>query len=406
MRLRRLWPCKDIDISWSDVLYALWMCLVSSIVRRENGELEIQTDSSVIPCISVRAAFDLYLSARTWKQGDECIFVGVNVPEMSQIAESHGLSVCGTDIDPLTTQANLSQLRANITHRTRFIVIPHLFGHRLDLREVIELANARGLDVVEDCAQAFSGSRWWGTQGATLSLFSFGPMKTATALQGGVAIVRDSELAVVMRNELATHHRQPTWRYLLRVVRFGLIKIAAQPFLYGFLVRVIRKMRINHEDLIHKSTKSSSSVVFSQSLNVRPCSAVVRVIARRVEQSDERIQQRIAKGRVLHAEIGNTVPLVLRNRRPNSYWMIPVLVDDSDSFKNALRNSGYDALSGRLAAVGNVDTNGAMSLEKSVMLPFSPQMSDAELEHLGEVITNYALNENELRDPDVEYLTL
>ncbi|MCY3857778.1 MAG: DegT/DnrJ/EryC1/StrS family aminotransferase [Gammaproteobacteria bacterium] len=395
MKRLRLWPCKDIDLSWLDVCYAFGMCFLSAIVGRERAEFRLLSDDTVLTCMSVRAAFDLYLTARNWDQGDECIFVGLNVPDMFRIAESHGLCVCGTDIDPITTQADLFQLRSRINPRTRFIVIPHLFGHRLDLRNVIELAERQGIDVIEDCAQAFSGKYWWGTRGATVSLFSFGPMKTATALQGAVAIVRDSVLANAMKCELATYATQPTWRYLARVLRFAAIKIATYPVIYGLLVYGIRKIQVNHEDLIHSSTKSLSNDGFKTWLRARPCGALVRVLERRVEESDASVRLRELKGTVLHEAIANEVPLVLRNRRPNSYWMIPVLADDSEKFKNALRNKGFDALSGRLATIGSKKLNGSERLEKSVMLPFSPRMLDAELHRLGVVVTAYAAKQLE-----------
>ncbi len=402
MKRLRLWPCKDIDLSWLDIVFALRMCFLCPIVGGGSWGLGLRNDDTVLPCMSVRAAFDLYLTARRWGQGDECIFVGLNVPDMFRIAESHGLSVCGTDIDPITTQADLFQLRARINPRTRFVVIPHLFGHRLDLRDVIELAERHGIEVIEDCAQAFSGQHWWGTQGATVSLFSFGPMKTATALQGAVVVVRDSVLAKAMKRELATYATQPTWRYLVRVLRFAAMKIATYPLIYGLLVYGIRKFQVDHEYLIHSSTKSVSSDGFTTRLRTRPCRALVRVIERRVEESDASLQLRELKGTVLHGAIANEVPLVLRNRRPNSYWMIPVLADDVEKFKNALRDKGFDALSGRLAAIGSEKLSGAEKLEESVMLPFSPRMSDVELNRLGVVVTAYNAKqfENECCESD------
>lgn len=386
MKQLRMWPCKDIDITWSDVIYAMWMCLVSSIERSGSCELELPTNAAVVPCMSVRAAFDLYLTVRRWGQGDECIFVGVNVPDMFQIAESHGLSVCGTDIDPITTQVNLSQIQTIINPRTRFIVIPHLFGHRLDLREVIELADAHDLEVIEDCAQAFSGSHWWGTQGATLSLFSFGPMKTATALQGAAAIVRDPVLSIEMKNEMDTFHTQPTWRYFLRIVRFGAMSMATPPLIYGSVIHVLKAFRVNHENLIHTSTKSLSNVATKRWLRARPCYALLRVIELRVKESNDGIKLRIEKGSIIHEAIGSAIDLVLRGRTPNNYWMIPILIDDPESFKKALRSEGFDVLSSRLGSVENANVPGASTYERMVMLAFSPTMPVEELLRQAQVL--------------------
>ena len=358
-------------------------------VRENERKFLIESDAASLFCMSVRAAFDLYLCARAWANGDECIFVGVNVPDMIRIAESHDLRVCGVDIDPVTTKVDLSQLEANINPRTRFVVVPHLFGHRLDLRPVVELANRYGLDVVEDCAQAFAGKRWWGTQGATLSLFSFGPMKTATALQGAVVIVREQNLLEMMARLRATYPLQPTWRYFLRIVRFVAMKVATQPSVYGVLVRAIRVLGINHENVVHAFTKSASASSFQRWLHTRPCSSLKRVIEWKVHHSDSGIQLRVSKGSSLHKAIGEGVPLVLRDQHPNVFWMVPVLVDDPVSFKHTLRRNGLDAVSGRLAAVNCEGTKRAKILSSAVMLPFSPRMSDAVLQRIGVVATKY-----------------
>ena len=384
----RLWPCKDIDFSWSDVAFALRNCLSESKSQGDTkGLLDPEQDSVV--CMSVRAAFDLYLASRGWGDGDECLFVGINVPDMFRIAESRGLSVGGVDIDPLTTGVDVLQLRERVSRSTRCIVIPHLFGYRYCIDEVIELADSHGIDVVEDCAQAFAGTSWSGSEGATLSLFSFGPMKTATALQGGIAIVRDRILFESMSRALSEYPAQPTWRYFVRVLRFSAMKVATHPVIYGMVVQTMRLFRIDHEAVIHASTKSATGSSFERWLRVRPCKALIRVIQHQVANSDDEIQQRIVKGTHLTKSIGDTVPLVLRNGQPNVYWMVPVLVCEQEKFKNALRREGFDAMSGRLRAIDKDGALSATALENSVMLPFSGRMSDAELRRLSEVVTHF-----------------
>ncbi len=384
----RLWPCKDIDFSWSDVVFALWNCLYESKSHTDRKGLLDPAHDSVI-CMSVRSAFDLYLASRGLGRGDECLFVGVNVPDMFRIAETHGVRVVGVDIDPLTTEVDLSQLRERITQNTRCIVVPHLFGYRYCIDEVIELANTDDIDVIEDCAQAFAGTSWSGSERATLSLFSFGPMKTATALQGGIAIVRDSTLFESMSRVLGSYPAQPTWRYFIRILRFSAMKIATSPTIYGMVVQTMRLFRIDHEAVIHASTKSAKGSSFELWLRMRPCNALVRVIRHQAANSDDEIQQRILKGTYLTKSIGDSVPLVLRNGELNVFWMVPLLVCEQETFKNALRREGFDALSGRLRAVDNGETSGALALERAVMLPFSPCMSDAAIRRLSVLVVRY-----------------
>lgn len=381
-----MWPCKDIDFSWSDIRFAVCACITTYIAKGEKQRLAIENKHNRLICLSVRAAFDLYLTAREWTYGDECIFIGVNVPDMFRIAASHGLLVRGTDIDPISTQPILSQLRANINPRTRFVVVPHLFGHRLDLHAVIELADAYGIDVIEDCAQAFAGNSWWGTDGATLSLFSFGPLKTATALQGAVVIVRDTVLLETMKRKLASYPVQSTWRYFLRVLRFTALKITMRPLIYGLLVRTIRLLGINHEFVVHSSTKSTPINELERWSLLRPSNALMSVIERKISNSDASFQLRIAKGSSLVVKIAKDIPLVLRDQRPNVFWMVPLLVSDAARFKHELRRKGFDALSARLEAVECVRMPGAKALANAVMLPFSPAMPNSEIQRLQNLV--------------------
>lgn len=384
----RLWPCKDIDFSWSDVGFALRNCVIASKTQADRKGLLDPVHQSLV-CMSVRAAFDLYLASRGWGRGDECLFVGVNVPDMFRVAESRGICAVGADIDPLTTEVDLLQLRERISQNTRCIVIPHLFGYRYCIDGVIELANNHGIDVVEDCAQAFAGTDWSGSEGATLSLFSFGPMKTATALQGAVAIVRDSTLFEMMSRRLNSYPVQTTWRYLSRILRFSLMKTATHRLIYGLLVRLLRLFRVDHEAVIHALSKSGAGASFERWLRLKPSIALTRVIQRKIANSDDHIHRRTAKGAHLTDAIGNVVPLVARQQEHDTYWMIPVLVDDSDSLKDELRRIGFDAVSGRLRATDRVEALGSVSIENSVMLPFLPCMPDAELTRLGVSVTDY-----------------
>ena len=384
----RSWPCKDIDFSWSDVGFALRNCVFATKTQADKKGLLDPVHQSLV-CISVRAGFDLYLAARGWGQGDECLFVGVNVPDMFRIAESRGVRAVGADIDPLTTEVDLLQLRERISQNTRCIVIPHLFGYRYCIDAVIELANSHGIDVVEDCAQAFAGTKWSGNDGATLSLFSFGPMKTSTALQGGIAIVRDSYLFESMCRLHAANPTQPTWRYFARVLRFSFMKIATHRLIYGIFVNTLRRFGVDHEALIHASTKSTTGTNFERWLRMKPCAALVCVVQNQVVNSDDDIQLQKMKGAQLTNAIGDRVPLVLRDRHLDAYWMVPVLVDDREGFKEALRCEGFDAMSGRLTAIEEVTCVGAKTLQNAVMLPFSPRMSDGELRRLSAVVTDY-----------------
>lgn len=63
------------------------------------------------------------------------------------------------DIDSQTFNLNPALLGAALTPRTRAILPVHLYGQVAPMREILELAKARGLGVLEDAAQAI-GARY------------------------------------------------------------------------------------------------------------------------------------------------------------------------------------------------------------------------------------------------------
>ena len=389
----RMWPCKEVDFSWSDAWFAFRACTGLLGKSRPVFEFDNETNKSFV-CLSVRSAFDLYLSSRTWCADDECIYVGVNVPDMMRLAELHGLRIVAVDIDPLTTKVNLHELQSKFSKNTRFILIPHLFGYRGNIAEIVDIAQRYGVDVIEDCAQAFAGPSWTGTQTATVSLFSFGPLKTTSALQGGIAVVRDPKLLEVMKQRRIAYPRQSTWSYLMRVIRFMAFKLASGPVMYGLFVGTLRRFDVDHEQLVHALTKSVVGLSFIQSLRKVPSHALTRVIHTKVMCSQAAMTARTNAGMHLEQAIGPEVSLVLRDQRPHHFWMVPVLTPQALRLKHELRRHGFDAMSGRLSATGGHATTGAQALEDAVYLPFSSRMPVNELRRLGEVVTRFYSSAN------------
>jgi perosamine synthetase len=102
------------------------------------------------------------------------------------------------DCDPRTYNTSAEQIAPLVTERTRAIVVAHLGGDPVDMDPVMDLARARGLYVVEDCAQA-QGARYKGRPVGTIGdIAAFSTMfgkHSCTGGQGGVVYTRDEALA-------------------------------------------------------------------------------------------------------------------------------------------------------------------------------------------------------------------
>ena len=119
------------------------------------------------------------------------------------------------DIDPETFNLDLSRIEEKITERTRAILPVHLFGQCCEMEGIEALAQAYGLAVVEDMAQAIDaevGGRRAGSIG-DLGCVSFFPTKNlGGAGDGGMVFTDDRELAAKVRR-LARHGAEPKYHH-------------------------------------------------------------------------------------------------------------------------------------------------------------------------------------------------
>ncbi|MDT5060823.1 MAG: hypothetical protein QOH63_1282 [Acidobacteriota bacterium] len=152
-------------------------------------------------CIGVNngtAAIQLAITACGLGAGDEVI-----VPANSFFATAEAVSTAGAtpvfvDSDPVSYNIDVSKIEAAITERTRAIMPVHLYGQAADLDPIFEIAERRGLIVIEDAAQAH-GSRYKGRRVGALGragCFSFYPGKNLGAYgEGGAVVTNDEEVA-------------------------------------------------------------------------------------------------------------------------------------------------------------------------------------------------------------------
>jgi dTDP-4-amino-4,6-dideoxygalactose transaminase len=101
------------------------------------------------------------------------------------------------EVDPRTCNVTAKTIAARLSPRTAAIVVTHLFGNPCDMTEILELARAHELPVIEDCAQAYLArhrGRPVGTLGR-VGCFSLQQGKHITTGEGGLVTTDDDALA-------------------------------------------------------------------------------------------------------------------------------------------------------------------------------------------------------------------
>jgi dTDP-4-amino-4,6-dideoxygalactose transaminase len=143
-------------------------------------------------------ALHLALRALRIGPGDEVITTPFTFIATTEAIGMVGATPVFVDIDPDTFNMDPARLAAAITPRTKAILPVHLYGQACAMDEILAVARAHGLYVVEDCAQAM-GSSYRGRKVGTLGdvgCLSFFPSKNLGCYgDGGMVITDNAEIA-------------------------------------------------------------------------------------------------------------------------------------------------------------------------------------------------------------------
>jgi len=181
-------------------------------------EAEFAAASGVTDAVGVSngtAALHLAAQALGLGPGDDVV-----VPAFTFIASAWTASYVGArpvfcDIDPATFNATAATIEAALTPATKAIVVVHLFGQAADMDPILQLAAARGLPVIEDCAQAHLATyrgRPVGSMGQ-VGTFSFYPTKNLGGVGEGGAVVSPDPAVLEHVRLLRVHGSNVRYRH-------------------------------------------------------------------------------------------------------------------------------------------------------------------------------------------------
>lgn len=138
----------------------------------------------------------LLLTALGINEQDEVI-----VPDCTWVGSTAGITYLGAktifaDIDPTSWCIDVNSVRQRITPRTKAIIAVDLFGNMPNFTELQQLADEKGIILIEDAAEAL-GSTYKGTKAGKFgkaSVFSFHRTKTICTGEGGMLLLDDDKL--------------------------------------------------------------------------------------------------------------------------------------------------------------------------------------------------------------------
>jgi len=170
--------------------------------------------SHAVACSSGTAALHLSTMALGLGPGDWLVVPSMTFLATANCARFVGADVQFADVDPdrgLITEATLDDALDAATRERRAvkaIAVVHLAGRTAPLSAIAAVARSRGLPIIEDACHALQ-TTYVDADGATakvgdcrygqLATFSFHPVKTIAAGEGGMVTTNDMTLAARMR---------------------------------------------------------------------------------------------------------------------------------------------------------------------------------------------------------------
>ena len=339
-------------------------------------------------CLSVRSAFDALLTTLELAAGSEIIFSAVNIDGMAQVALAHGLALRTADIALDTLAASPAAIVAAMTHNTRVVLVSHLYGASEQVDELAGLCRDREVLLVEDGAQAWS-DQFRGSASADVSLFSFGPIKTATALGGAVMVIREPARAQALHALLGSYPEMPDSWFARRLVKYGMLRAASNATLYAAVFRALRFAGRHPDETIAASARGFRDGALLPQLRKAPPGRLLRMVERRVT-SVTAVPKRVRKAERFLNQLEVTTPGC--RAFAHARWVTPILVDDPDRLISHLRPLGFDATRGAtsLRALQAAECPEAARLMRHVVyMPSTTTMPDAEVDRLAVSINRW-----------------
>jgi dTDP-4-amino-4,6-dideoxygalactose transaminase len=184
-----------------EVIESGWVTQGPKVAEFERALAELCGARHAVAVSSCTTALHLALIVAGIGAGDEVI-----VPSMSYIATANVVVHAGgtpvfAEVEGDTFNLDLDDVRGRINSRTKAIILVHQLGLPADIDGFQQLADERGLKLIEDAACAI-GSRYRGRPNGGHSeqvTVSFHPRKVVTTGDGGMIATNSDEYAARLR---------------------------------------------------------------------------------------------------------------------------------------------------------------------------------------------------------------
>ncbi|MBQ7841636.1 MAG: UDP-4-amino-4,6-dideoxy-N-acetyl-beta-L-altrosamine transaminase [Lachnospiraceae bacterium] len=179
-----------------DVLKSDYLTCGPKIAELEQKLCRITGAKYAVAISNGTAALHVACMAAGIGEGDEVITTPITFAASANCALYCGAKPVFADINEKTYNIDPESVRAHITDRTKAVVAVDYTGQSTQLDELLEICHENGLTLITDGAHSI-GTKYKGKPTgsiADMTTFSFHPVKTVTAGEGGAIMTNDPQL--------------------------------------------------------------------------------------------------------------------------------------------------------------------------------------------------------------------
>ncbi|MEP6610083.1 MAG: DegT/DnrJ/EryC1/StrS family aminotransferase [Burkholderiaceae bacterium] len=184
----------EVNLAIQNVLESCQFVLGPEVAALEEEYAAYCGVKHAVAVNSGTSALHLALLAAGVGSGDEVITVPFTFVATAAAIYYSGARAVLVDVDPRYYNMDPSRVEAAISPRTKAILPVHLYGQPADMAPLAEIAQRRGLTLIEDAAQAH-GAEYKGRRCGSfgdMGCFSFYPGKNLGAYGEGGIVVTDN----------------------------------------------------------------------------------------------------------------------------------------------------------------------------------------------------------------------
>lgn len=335
-----------------DCVKSGWISSMGKYVNEFEGKFSKYCNSKHgVAVANGTVALHLALAALGIGKGDEVI-----IPDLTFVATANAVLYTGAkpvfvDIDKETWCIDAEKIKAKVNKKTKAIIPVHLYGHPCDMDPIMELAEDKDIQVIEDAAEAH-GAEYKGKKVGSIGhvgCFSFYGNKIITTGEGGICLTNDGALAERMRF-LKDHGMSKEKRYWHTEVAFN-----------------------------YRMTNIQAAIGVAQ---LEKIDKVIEIKRKNAALYNSLLKD--VKGVVLPAE---------KKWAKNVYWMYSILVDKRDELMKKLEKNGIDSrpFFYPIHIMPPYRTNEDFPFtdeisRKGINLPSSPKLTEDEIKKVVKVI--------------------